>query len=156
MYTLLILLSTILPTQGVPLEHLDLPPATSLPSTINLTSTPKIEIQFDKNYRSALNIVWSCLSVIFTCTWTALHPNVYGFQSTQWQRTKRRALLFLLAILMPEVLLVWSIKQWQGARDITRIMNGGDPRRESKVCTRYIPCPESFLMNRYRVPFPPL
>ncbi|KAH6911633.1 hypothetical protein BKA70DRAFT_1423394 [Coprinopsis sp. MPI-PUGE-AT-0042] len=78
---------------------------------------------FDTNYRSIREIIWSCLSVVFACTWTAVHPNVYGYQSTYWQRTRRRTLLFLLALLMPEVNLVWSVKQWLGAREITRRMN---------------------------------
>ncbi|KAH6907717.1 hypothetical protein BKA70DRAFT_1428088 [Coprinopsis sp. MPI-PUGE-AT-0042] len=130
--------------QGAPLETAHFPVIAS-PPTGNSTTTVTV-VLYEKNYRSTLNILWSCLSVIFACTWTALHPNVYGFQSTQWQRTKRRALLFLLSLLMPEITLVWSIKQWLGARDITRVMNGGILRPPKVVISpfRKAKWPKSF------------
>lgn len=77
---------------------------------------------YANNNRPIRQTIWSCLSVIFACTWTAVHPNVYGYRSTAWQRTKRRTSLFLLALFMPEVNLVWSIQQWRGARKISKRM----------------------------------
>lgn len=104
-------------------------PAISFTATRHSTAeSPGDKIQFDKNYRSTPEIIWACLSVIFACTWTAVHPNVYGYRSTFWQRTRRRALLFVLALLVPEVNLVWSVKQWLGAREITKRMRPSVPQ----------------------------
>src|SRR5215217_177185 len=109
----IVLLSLLLPnlssvSEGAPLNAT----ISSFVPPSSLAELSNQEIQFDKNYRSPWNILWACLSVVFTCTWTAVHPNVYGYGSTQWQRTKRRTLLFLLALFFPEVNLIWSVKQW--------------------------------------------
>ncbi|KAH6911668.1 hypothetical protein BKA70DRAFT_1268277 [Coprinopsis sp. MPI-PUGE-AT-0042] len=117
-----LLFSGLHPIEGAPLGTVDFP-AFALAAGTNSTSSQVTEAQSDNNTRSIRQIIWACLSVVFACTWTAVHPNVYGYRSTQWQRTKRRTLLFLLALFMPEVNLVWSVKQWIGARDITRRMN---------------------------------
>ncbi|KAH6911631.1 hypothetical protein BKA70DRAFT_1268226 [Coprinopsis sp. MPI-PUGE-AT-0042] len=116
-----LLFSGLRPIEGAPLEPANSPALALTPS--NSTLCPVCEVQYDKNYRSIRDILWACLSVVFACTWTAVHPNVYGYGSTQWQRTKRRILLFLLALFMPEVTLTWSVRQWIGARDITKRMN---------------------------------
>ena len=120
-FLLQLLLSGLFPANGSPLDTLDSRAVNFLLAT-NSTSSPVIQYVYTTDYRSTWNILWSCLSVIFACTWTATHPNVYGYGSTQWQRTKRRTVLFLLALFMPEVNLLWSIKQWIGAREITRRM----------------------------------
>ncbi|KAH6907708.1 hypothetical protein BKA70DRAFT_1283728 [Coprinopsis sp. MPI-PUGE-AT-0042] len=117
-----LLFSGLHPIEGAPLGTVDFP-AFALAAGTNSTSSQVTEAQSDNNTRSIRQIIWACLSVVFACTWTAVHPNVYGYRSTQWQRTKRRTLLFLLALFMPEVNLVWSVRQWIGARDITRRMN---------------------------------
>ncbi|KAH6911681.1 hypothetical protein BKA70DRAFT_1268317 [Coprinopsis sp. MPI-PUGE-AT-0042] len=114
--------TSLLPVLGAPLQ------ATSLSASVFTVGshpcpTSKVHYIYTKDYRSIGDIVWSCLSVIFASTWTAVHPNVHGYNSTRWQRTKQRTLLFMLALFMPEVNLVWSIQQWLGARDITKAMN---------------------------------
>ena len=57
------------------------------PSPI-LVSSPEIRYVYTKDHRSVGNVIWACLCVIFAWAWTATHPNVYGYRSTQWQRTK--------------------------------------------------------------------
>ncbi|KAH6911671.1 hypothetical protein BKA70DRAFT_1398485 [Coprinopsis sp. MPI-PUGE-AT-0042] len=120
----LLLQSGLRPIEGAPLETVESLALAITPANNSTSSLmPVGEAQYDKNYRSIRDILWACLSVVFACTWTAVHPNVYGYGSTQWQRTKRRILLLLLALFMPEVTLTWSVRQWIGARDITRRMN---------------------------------
>ena len=99
-----LLFSSLAPTEGAPLINLDARDVTFTPIAVPPPPTTPVQLIFD--YRSVWNITWSCISVVFACTWTAVHPNVYGYGSTQWQRTKRRTLLFLLALFFPGAALV--------------------------------------------------
>ncbi|KIM22980.1 hypothetical protein M408DRAFT_78246 [Serendipita vermifera MAFF 305830] len=83
----------------------------------------------DRNIqRSLANILWSCLSTIFLCTWMAIHPNVHFKAEKPDQRWFERWLwdplhdfvtyklpLFLWALLVPEYLLAWAVRQYMQA-----------------------------------------
>jgi hypothetical protein len=75
--------------------------------------------------RTVWNIVWSCLSTIFLCTWSSLHPNISSIHEepgTSWfkKRLKNpfvdfltyKLPLFLCALLVPEYILAWAIRQY--------------------------------------------
>ena len=69
------------------------------------------------------NIVWSCLVTIFSCTWVAVHPNVPC--PVKWNLVisfARYCLpLFICALLVPEYVLVWAIRQFLSARQIANL-----------------------------------
>jgi hypothetical protein len=78
--------------------------------------------------RSLWNIIWSCLSTIFLCTWVSLHPNISSTpekpDSARFERWIRKPLvkfltyklpLFLWALLVPEYILAWAIRQYMKA-----------------------------------------
>jgi hypothetical protein len=75
--------------------------------------------------RSLGNIVWSCLSTIFLCTWVSLHPNISSTPEKpdlgRFEKWIRKPLvefltyqlpLFLCALLVPEYILAWAIRQY--------------------------------------------
>ncbi|KIM28232.1 hypothetical protein M408DRAFT_57683, partial [Serendipita vermifera MAFF 305830] len=75
--------------------------------------------------RSSWSIIWSCLSTIFLCTWVAIHPNVHFRPETQGQKWYKRYLwdpfhefvtyrlvLFIWALLIPEYILAWAVRQY--------------------------------------------
>ena len=83
--------------------------------------------------RTIWNIIWSCLATIFSCTWVAIHPNMpcpkqrevkNRFQ--KWIRNplltfaEHRLPLFICALLIPEYVLAWAIRQYLRAREIAR------------------------------------
>ena len=81
--------------------------------------------------RTIWNIVWSCLSTIFLCTWVAVHPNIPYPREREaknyfqkWIRNpllsfaEHRLLLFVCALLVPEYVLAWAIRQYLTARKI--------------------------------------
>ena len=83
--------------------------------------------------RTIWNIIWSCLATIFSCTWVAVHPNMpcpkqregkNRFQ--RWIRNpllsfaEHRLPLFVCALLVPEYVLAWAIRQYLRARKIAR------------------------------------
>ncbi|KAK1218902.1 hypothetical protein PQX77_018386 [Marasmius sp. AFHP31] len=68
--------------------------------------------------RTAASIVWSCLSMVILCTWTSVRPNVpcvsrSGHEAlVYWDDAK----IFLVALIAPEFVVLWSIRQWFAAR----------------------------------------
>ncbi|KAG7092515.1 hypothetical protein E1B28_008866 [Marasmius oreades] len=81
----------------------------SLVSAPNADSTPA---------RTEYQIVWSCITTIFACTWLAIHPNIPSPKDSYWKIISRRAMIMLLGILVPEYTTVWALRQWLAARYI--------------------------------------
>ena len=82
--------------------------------------------------RTIWDIIWSCLSTIFLCTWVAVHPNIPCPREREaknhlqkWIRNpllsfaEHRLPLFACALLVPEYVLAWAIRQYLRARKIT-------------------------------------
>ena len=83
------------------------------------------------------NIIWSCLATIFLCTWVAVHPNMpcpkQSEAKNHFQRWIRNPLLlfaehclplFICALLIPEYVLAWVIRQYLRVRKIARDNKG--------------------------------
>ena len=66
------------------------------------------------------NIIWSCLTTIFSCTWIAIHPNIPcpRKQNSVVSFAEHRLPLFVCALLVPEYVLAWAIRQFLRARKI--------------------------------------
>ena len=86
--------------------------------------------------RTIWNIIWSCIVTIFSCTWVAVHPNIPCPKKMEaknrFQRwilnpilsfAEHRLLLFVCALLVPEYILAWAIRQYLRAR---KIANGNE------------------------------
>ncbi|KIK51354.1 hypothetical protein GYMLUDRAFT_252134 [Collybiopsis luxurians FD-317 M1] len=68
--------------------------------------------------RTLVNILSSCLTVIFICVWVAIHPNVpYAERSPHWVLIGKLNITFL-AVLAPELMVLWAMRQWVAARRI--------------------------------------
>lgn len=72
------------------------------------------------NRRSLSDIIWSCLLTIFSCTWVAVHPNVPGPDDTWFTINLRHVELMLLAIIAPEAVILWAMRQWVFARKFAK------------------------------------
>ncbi|KAG6889680.1 hypothetical protein C0995_015428 [Termitomyces sp. Mi166 len=70
------------------------------------------------NNRKTFNIVWSCLTTIFACTWIAVHPNLPV--NGEWPFV-RRLKIFVLALIAPELIVSWALRQWISSRRLARI-----------------------------------
>lgn len=105
------------------LYSLTSPSTVPLPTlAFNSTSTDSFPVASTIT-RSVWDIVRSCLTVIFACTWVALHPNISApIETTDkgrlqkcWRATRqfisRKLLLFVIALLVPEYILAWAIRQ---------------------------------------------
>jgi hypothetical protein len=61
--------------------------------------------------RTLWNIVWSCLVTILLCTWVSVHPNIPG-PDEEWPRiTSRRVGIMLAALIAPELVIAWAMRQ---------------------------------------------
>ena len=66
--------------------------------------------------RTIWDIIWSSLTTIFTCTWVACHPNIPGLDEIRpMERKARRIKVFLVALLAPEVIVLWAMRQFFAA-----------------------------------------
>jgi hypothetical protein len=68
------------------------------------------------NGRGTINIIWDSFSTIFLCCWTALCANIPSPYWSRWEWMYRKTLLFCLAILGPEMILLLALGQWLSAR----------------------------------------
>ncbi|ESK82944.1 hypothetical protein Moror_11822 [Moniliophthora roreri MCA 2997] len=70
--------------------------------------------------RTATGILWSCLSVILACTWVAIHPNIPKVGTHSAVVVCKDIELMVIAILAPEVIILWAMRQWYSAKAITK------------------------------------
>jgi hypothetical protein len=76
------------------------------------------------NTRSPFNIVWNCWTIIFICTWVSIHPNIPPPREKPLPALWRRAKLMLWALIVPELVLAWAIRQWMAAKMIEEEFKG--------------------------------
>ena len=95
------------PTLAAPL----IDPASNSTSVLVLNPTASTK------QRSTWEILWTCLATIFACTWVSIHPNI---PSSNLQRLE----LMVWAILTPEMIIFWAMRQWRHARALTKLYEG--------------------------------
>lgn len=75
------------------------------------------------NCRTIQDIVWSCLTTIFACAWVAVHPNIPGPKDSGWVVLKRQAVTMIYALLAPEFMTWWAMRQRLAATSIAKSFN---------------------------------
>ncbi|PVF91503.1 hypothetical protein CPB86DRAFT_770613 [Serendipita vermifera] len=82
--------------------------------------------------RKLIDIIWSCLTTIFACTWLTLHPNIpppINDQSRSFLQKRIFAVKkflrhqlppFLVALIAPEWILARAMQQWTIANQISK------------------------------------
>ncbi|KAK0201406.1 hypothetical protein DFS33DRAFT_1489334 [Desarmillaria ectypa] len=74
-------------------------------------------------HRSTWDVFFSCIVTVFACTWLAVHPNVPGpdLKSRGWVFIGlHRLKLMVIAIVVPEVIIIWAFRQWMVASIISK------------------------------------
>lgn len=79
--------------------------------------------KFDDDSRSSWDILWTCLSTHFACTWTALHLAVPGRDRTTIHNSCIKFLLFIGALLAPEFMAGLAADELSGARLVAENCN---------------------------------
>jgi hypothetical protein len=75
--------------------------------------------------RTLFGIIWSCLSTIIICAWTAVHPNVPP--PNRWRARWNRLKTMFWMIIAPELVLAWAVRQFFAAREIRDEYNTRHP-----------------------------
>ncbi|ESK84724.1 hypothetical protein Moror_607 [Moniliophthora roreri MCA 2997] len=70
--------------------------------------------------RMTTGILWSCFSVTFICTWVAIHPNIPLVTRNSTTAVIDNIILMVIALLAPELIILWAMRQWFSANRIAR------------------------------------
>ncbi len=68
------------------------------------------------NQRGTIDIIWSCVITLGICVWAMLHLNVPAKTDSQFTLFLRRVRWMTLAILAPELVMLFACGQWASAR----------------------------------------
>ena len=66
--------------------------------------------------RGTIDIVRSCVATLFICVWVMLHLNVPAADDSRWTLLIRRIRWLILALLAPELVLLFASGQWASAK----------------------------------------
>jgi hypothetical protein len=61
---------------------------------------------------------------IFACTWIAIHPNVPSPKEGFFLINLRLATIMMFALIAPELIILWAIRQWLMARILAKRYKG--------------------------------
>jgi hypothetical protein len=88
------------------------------------------------NTRTEWSLVYSCLAIIFSCTWTAIHPNIPDPKDSKWTILFRKIKICLIAIIAPEWVVMWAVRQFLFARKFRNMYNqvAGNTGKQDRSC----------------------
>lgn len=66
--------------------------------------------------RTLFGIVWSCVLTVMICAWTSVHPNIPP--TTRGIAFWKRIGMMFWALIAPELILAWAVRQWYAAYHI--------------------------------------
>jgi hypothetical protein len=69
------------------------------------------------------SLIWGCLTIIISCTWTSVHSNIPGPECGKRGIWFRRLQLCLIAILAPEWMVMLALRQRGHAKQLMRVYN---------------------------------
>ncbi|OKP11350.1 hypothetical protein PENSUB_3135 [Penicillium subrubescens] len=76
-------------------------------------STVLIGWQFDGDDRSSWNILWTCLSTILACTWTAMHLQYHGKDNSHIGMNRiGKSFTWIAAVLAPELMSFIAVQEY--------------------------------------------
>ena len=100
----------------------------SFNSTSTVIITPACICPADQ--RTIWDILWSCLATIFACSWVSIHPNIPSANESSLRIFLRRIELMFWAVVAPEMIITWALRQWLGARSLEKLqVYKGEPSK---------------------------
>ncbi|KAG2353831.1 hypothetical protein BDR07DRAFT_1614669 [Suillus spraguei] len=70
--------------------------------------------------RTLWTIISSSVLTLFACTYTAIHTNIPNLEASSYHNLRRQLGIMMMALITPELIVAWAIRQWLSARQITR------------------------------------
>ncbi|TFK63219.1 hypothetical protein BDN72DRAFT_847830 [Pluteus cervinus] len=78
--------------------------------------------------RTIYAIVKSCLFTIAACVYRAVHQNIPDPELGFWGRLRVTTKVTLCALIAPELIVWWAMRQWFGARDVVKWTKKAEPK----------------------------
>lgn len=108
----------------------------SFPPSSSVAATDSSTCPDGNNCRTMWDIVWSCASTIFLCTWVAFHPTVPDPTFTEMRVTVVRILAVIVSFVAPEVVVAVA------ATDFWEVLRYKSPFQGLLYGTQLISCPQ--------------
>ncbi|KAG2112824.1 hypothetical protein BD769DRAFT_1114818 [Suillus cothurnatus] len=70
--------------------------------------------------RTIWSIISSSVLTLFACIYSAIHPNIPSPKDSPDGIVRRRLGIMIMALITPELIVTWAMRQWFSARQITR------------------------------------
>ncbi|TFK65763.1 hypothetical protein BDN72DRAFT_824209 [Pluteus cervinus] len=77
--------------------------------------------------RTLYDIVKSCLFTIAACVYRAVHQNIPDPELGFWGRLRVTTKVTFYALIAPELVIWWAMRQWFGARRVVRLVKSTEP-----------------------------
>ncbi len=133
MITVLLLALGLLRVQAAPFSEAG--PATdpTLAHTIVFGIQPRAA-GAEATMRTLYDIVRSCVFTIAACVYRAIHQNIPDPTMTKWGRLRVRIKITFYALIAPEMMIWWAMRQRYGAIEIAKEVNGLNSGMCSLLC----------------------
>ncbi|TFK62864.1 hypothetical protein BDN72DRAFT_776598, partial [Pluteus cervinus] len=107
-----------------------LPTLRVLPTSAGLSSGPLVlarDVALTKTCNCSCRTTWSiltsCFFTVVACVYSAIHPNIPHPKASDRRVLWEKVILSILTICFSEVVLMWAIGQWFGARLAVKKIN---------------------------------
>ena len=104
--------------------------------------------------RGTIDIIWGCLATLFVCVWVMLHLNVPAKDDSDWTLFLRRTRWLTVAVLAPELVMLFASGQWASAKRSVGEMEASGFGGWSMVHAFYADSGGFVLQARNSVSFP--
>ncbi|KAJ8586729.1 hypothetical protein M405DRAFT_822859 [Rhizopogon salebrosus TDB-379] len=100
--------------------------------------------------RTMWSIVSSCALTLFACIYSTIHPNIPSPKDGPVRILWRRLGIMIMALIFPELIATWAMRQWLCARRVTTQFKASElfsvcyPQERSEICSSVdIECAEA-------------
>lgn len=104
--------------------------------------------------RGTMDIIWSCVATLFICVWVMLHLNVPAKDDSNWKLFLRRTRWLVIAVLAPELVMLFASGQWASAKRSVSEMDASSHKGWSMVHAFYADSGGFVLQAKHSTPFP--
>ncbi|TFK62612.1 hypothetical protein BDN72DRAFT_964440 [Pluteus cervinus] len=122
MLTILILTLAFFRVQAAPFFEAGLATNPTLAHTIFFGIQPR-SAGAEANIRTLYDIVRSCVFTIAACVYRSIHQNIPDPKATMWGRLRVRIKITIYALIAPEMMIWWAMRQRYGAISIVNQVN---------------------------------
>ncbi|KAG2116829.1 hypothetical protein DEU56DRAFT_895718 [Suillus clintonianus] len=109
--------------------------------TTNATTTSEYFEAPSFTNRTLWNIISSSVLTLLACTYSAVHPNIPSPKDNRFRILWRRLGIMITALIAPELIVLWAMRQWISARNVTKdfkesgYFNAAQPQKQSENYT---------------------